>query len=104
MAISLLEERLVSFAKAARRTPRRRQGRPVHSSTLWRWHRRGVKCGDGRIFLEAVKLPSGMATSLEALQRFVDRLNEAPAKSEAVTAPNDAEMTTAIEELDRDGV
>lgn len=76
MSINIRNERLISFVRAAKRIPRRRQGRPVHRSTISRWHRSGIKAGKQRVHLEAVRLPSGMATSVEALQRFIDRLSD----------------------------
>jgi hypothetical protein len=44
----------------------------VRASTLWRWHRVG-KAG---VHLEAARLPGGYVTSIEAIQRFVERLTD----------------------------
>jgi hypothetical protein len=50
MAIDVSKDRLITFAEAAGLLPRRRRGRKVHASTLWRWHRYGVLRGARKIF------------------------------------------------------
>lgn len=74
MPIDIQTEKLLTFSAAARLMPQRRQGRPVHPSTLWRWYRCGVWVGSDRVCLEAVRTPSGMATTAAAMQRFLARL------------------------------
>jgi hypothetical protein len=49
----------------------RRPGRPIHRSTIERWHTRGV----GGVKLETVKLGGIRATTVEALRRFLDRVS-----------------------------
>ncbi len=68
--INIARERLMTLSEAAKCMPRRRMGRPVTKATLLRWHAKGK---DG-IQLEVAVLPGGFATSMEALQRFIDRL------------------------------
>jgi len=68
-------ETLVTLAAAARLRPPGRNGRPTHPSTIFRWTTRGVRgCR-----LEAVRLGAATYTSVEALQRFADRLACEPA-------------------------
>jgi hypothetical protein len=72
MSIDMKTEKLVTFAEGAKLFPPRRQGRPVHPITLWRW----ARVGHHGIKLEAARLPSGWVTSVEALRRFVERLTD----------------------------
>lgn len=74
MAIDIEFETLITLSEASRRLPN-------HPSvtTLWRWWQRGVKGHK----LETAQIGGKRYTSVEALQRFVDRLSaseEAPAK------------------------
>jgi hypothetical protein len=69
----LLFEGLITFSEATRFCPRRRKGRKVHASTIYRWAIHGC----GGIYLEAVKTPSGLCTSIQAIQRFLNRLTMA---------------------------
>ena len=63
----IFDETPLTFSAAARSLP----GRP-HPSTIWRWHRVGVR----GIRLEAVRLGGRYITSQEALDRFAARLSE----------------------------
>ena len=68
--IDLQAETVLTLADAARYVPRRRRGRKVHVSTLYRWAQRGIR----GIKLETLRLGGGLVTSVEALQRFAERL------------------------------
>jgi hypothetical protein len=78
--IDVAKETLVTFREGAKRFPARRRGKPVHHTTLTRWHH----IGHLGVKLEALRLPSGWVTSLEALNRFATRLTEV---SEGAPAP-----------------
>ena len=72
-------ETVLSLAQAARRLPRLRgavaTGKGTHPVTLWRWAKRGLNGPDGeKVRLEIVRVGGTNCTSLEALQRFLDRL------------------------------
>lgn len=82
MAIDVAQEKLITFGELARSLPKRRSDRPVHVSTIHRWHTRGVK----DIRLEGVRIGGAWHTSWEAFRRFVDRLTLQAAGSESVTA------------------
>ncbi len=69
----LQNETLISFTQAAAYLPRR-FGRKVHSSSIWRWARRGIS----GIQLECCRLRARFYTSAEALDRFADRLSRLP--------------------------
>jgi hypothetical protein len=69
----LTQETLLTLAQAARLFPPARRGRPVNSSTLWRWCRRGVRIEGGTVRLECVRISGRWLTSREAISRFVAR-------------------------------
>lgn len=55
--------------------PRARSGRPIHTNTIWRWATKGLKGPNGEVVrLEYGKVGGRNGTTLEALQRFFDRL------------------------------
>jgi hypothetical protein len=66
-------ETLISLTEAASVLPRRRGGRSVNVSCLYRWTKRGCK----GIVLESVQVGATRCTSREALGRFFERLTRA---------------------------
>ncbi|MEW4565771.1 DUF1580 domain-containing protein [Bremerella sp. JC770] len=70
MTIDVKQESLLSFSALAGSLPSRREGRPVHVSTIYRWHAIGLQ----GVTLEAVRVGGGWCTSWEAFARFCDRL------------------------------
>lgn len=68
------DEDLISLADAASRLPRRRGGKSVHSSTIYRWAKVGLK----GVRLETISIGGTKCTSWEALQRFFDELSMVP--------------------------
>ena len=68
--IDLTTETVLTLAAAARLRPPSRGGRPTHPSTLARW----ALCGIRGQRLEVIRLGGALFTSVEALQRFADRL------------------------------
>ncbi len=75
MAIDVFNENVLSLPQAAKRLPRVRNGKPPHVSTLYRWITAGKKCPDGLVArLECVKIGGTTCTSIEALQRYFDRI------------------------------
>src|SRR5262249_6025212 len=77
--IDLKTEAVLTMAEAARHPIlcKRRGGARLHPSTLWRWCMRGVpsKHGGAPIKLETVlQGPNTRVTSVEALERFFERL------------------------------
>jgi hypothetical protein len=63
------DEQKMTLTQAAAWLPRRR-GRRTHVSTLYRWTQTGCR----GVRLEYVQIGATRCTSLEALQRFFDRL------------------------------
>ncbi len=68
--IDIHEETVVRLADAPSHLPSRRGGKRLHIATLYRWSQRGCR----GIKLETVQVGGTLCTSLEALQRFCDRL------------------------------
>jgi hypothetical protein len=68
--IDLKTETLLPLSEAAKKIPPNRSGKKVHTSTVLRWILKGVK----GVALEGTRLGGRWLTSLEALQRFGDRL------------------------------
>jgi len=99
----IANEQLITLSQAAKLMPSRRRGKPVHTTTVWRWYRYGVCRGGERVFLEAVELPSGVATSKEALTRFIRRLTDL---SHGDRRTNSAKVTnpTVKQQLDEKGL
>ena len=80
MAIDVKKEKLITFGGLVKTLPRRRRGKPTHISTGLRWRSLGLK----GIKLEAVRVGGVWMTSMEAFQRFTDRLT-AQAEAAEVT-------------------
>ena len=96
MAINFEHERVLTLAEAARAVPRR-HGRTVHLGTLYRWHSRGLR----GTRLEAIRIGGTLCTSMEALQRFFERLSTGAAS--AAAEPSRA-STVADKELELRGL
>ncbi len=69
--IDLNRENVISLREATKLVPPMRRNRPVNLSTVWRWALRGSR----GVKLETLRLPGGLVTSREALQRFAVRLS-----------------------------
>jgi hypothetical protein len=67
--IDMKSEKLISLPDATSRLPLRR-GQPVNLATLYRW----TTCGVNGVVLEHIQIGGARCTSLEALQRFFDKL------------------------------
>ena len=77
MSINVFEESVLSLTEAAKLLPRRRRGRKVHVSCIFRWAQAGLKSASGMVVrLETVRVGGTKCTSKEALQRFFDRLQD----------------------------
>ena len=73
--IDLKSETVISLSQAAKHStlPRRRAGKRPHVSTLYRWSRHGCR----GVVLETIQFGGTLCTSLEAIQRFANRLTAA---------------------------
>ena len=87
MAIDVFHETVLTFSQAAKRLPRVHGARRISNATIGRWARAGLKAADGTIVrLEAVRLGGTACTSLEAMQRFFNRLQSQSSHSEQTTS------------------
>jgi hypothetical protein len=78
----------LSLSQAARRFPSARQGRPVHSSCVWRWAREGVRLPDGYVVrLECARVSGRWLTSEPALERFIAAQTPTPDVASSPTMP-----------------
>ncbi len=69
--IDLATEEILTLADACSRLPRRRAGSQPHPATLYAWARKGYR----GVRLETIRVGSSLCTSVQALQRFFDRLS-----------------------------
>lgn len=99
--IDLNTETVVSFTEALDHLPHRRGGRPVHVATLYRWAQRGLR----GVQLETLQVGGTRCTSIEALQRFFDRLGGQASPAPNVRTPHQREVarSRADAELERSG-
>ncbi len=63
--IDLATETVITLTQATNHLPRRRGGKKPHPSTLYRWAKDG---------LETIQVGGTLCTSIQALQRFCERL------------------------------
>lgn len=80
--IQIDSERLIALADVPAILPRRRGGKRVNSSCIYRWAQRGLR----GIRLETLQCGGTKVTSKEALARFFRRLEDVnPVYAESVT-------------------
>lgn len=72
MSIDLFTETVVPLGAYPDHVPKL-NGRRLHRTAAYRYAKRGVR----GVKLEVVQLPSGLCTSREAIQRFIERLTQA---------------------------
>jgi integrase len=107
MSIDLSAETVIPLSAAPKNLPSSHTGRPVSFPTVWRWALQGILAADGqRIRLETLKLGGRTVTSMEALQRFAERLS---APEQSASLPRSATATRkaserAAKELGRFGM
>lgn len=99
--LDIIQEEVISLTEATTRLPRRRQGKKPNVATLYRWAQRGCK----GVQLETVQVGGTKCTSVQALQRFFDRLSAGPAATApANSAPSSREFLRVQAELKREGL
>ena len=67
----LLDEKILTFAEAAKTLPKI-GGRRPHAPSVWRWARKGI----GGVKLECRRVGARFCTTAEALERFSKTLSE----------------------------
>jgi hypothetical protein len=65
-----LDEHILTFPEACALLPRRRAGKPVHVSCIYRWTTSGCR----GVILESIQIGGTRCTSREALARFFGRI------------------------------
>ena len=99
--IDISQENVITLAEATRRLPRRRKGKRPHVATLYCWVDRGIR----GIHLEAIRVGGTLCTSVEALQRFCERLSAPNGQPTAKTSPSRrAAVARADRSLDKAGL
>lgn len=97
--LNISTETILTFCEARNRLPRRRRGKRPDVSTLYRWSQVGLK----GVRLETLKIGGQTCTSIEALQRFFDRLSCGHSVQPQPTV--DDRRTSVVEEaLERIGI
>ena len=94
MPIDPISEELLTLSQAARSCLRRRQGKKVHRSSLYRW----ATVGSRGVVLETLQTPGGLCTSKEGLRRFFNQLTKTtPAVSQPCRPTPDGPRNEAVE-------
>ncbi len=91
--ICIHTENLLTLTEASKTLP----GRP-HTSTLWRWHTKGVR---GGVKLETIVIGGLRYTSSEAIERFVERTT-AVADGEPAPQRTTSQRNKAIEKAEQE--
>jgi hypothetical protein len=95
----LSTENVVTLSEAAAHLPRL-NGRKPHTSTLWRWARKGIR----GIKLETRRVGGRFVTSVEALDRFAKTLSEIPLADRPdppPKPPTDRQRQRSVEQAER---
>jgi hypothetical protein len=88
---------LISLPDVPGRLPRRRGGKLPHVSCIYRWAQHGLR----GVRLEVLQCGGTKVTSLEALQRFFERLSAVTA-GETPAARSSAQRQRAADQADKD--
>ena len=100
--IDIQNEEVVSLAEAAKSKclPRRRKGKRPHVATLFRWTTVGVR----GVVLETLQCGGTRCTSLQALQRFFERLSGTDAVQSVPTRRRQQQIARAEADLTEAGI
>jgi hypothetical protein len=97
--IDLATEELIPLSEVPKLLPRRRTGRTIHLSAIYRWRQKGIK----GIRLETATLGGTTYTSKEALARFCERLTgnhqEQPTPTSRMSRGRQAQAARAAQEV-----
>jgi hypothetical protein len=84
VSIVVAEEQVFPLADTPKHVPPRRGGRPLHPATAFRWRNPGVR----GVKLETIRVGGTLCTSVEALQRFFERLSATDGTEPASPPPS----------------
>ena len=96
--IDINHENLLLIREVPRRLPHRPTGRPVHISAVYRWMQPGIR----GVRLEAIKIGGLTYTSIEALQRFFNRLSPAPGELPTPVQPSARPRQRRVGKVDQE--
>jgi hypothetical protein len=92
----------LTLSAAARKLPPHR-GKGVAPSTIWRWHRQGVRTPDGRrVHLELARVGNKWLVSAAALARFI-AISTPAIPTDATTSPSPRTPSQRQRAADRAG-
>jgi hypothetical protein len=94
--IDPFSETVISFADAAKLLPKRRGGKKVHCSTIFRWASVGLR----GVILESTSIGGTKCTSQEKLRLFFAALSEASGTRIPAAKPKAAEREQALADAD----
>lgn len=94
MSINITDNNLLTLREAVQELPRKRRGRTIHRSTIYRWATTGVH----GVRLETVKIGGQLYTTIEALERFTMQCSGADTRREKHTPHR---RQRAIEQAER---
>lgn len=69
----LQNEKIITFGRAAELLPQV-NGKRVHSTSVWRWARKGLR----GVRLDCLRIGGRFVTSMEAVERFTEALANVP--------------------------
>jgi hypothetical protein len=100
--VDVFNDEILSIAQAARSLPSVREGKKPHPNTIIRWAKSGIKSKSGRIIrLEIFRVGGTTCTSVSALRRFFDRLNDIePVNTPQLPAKLQKALTKQAEEAE----
>ena len=101
MAIDITKETVISPRDAVSHLPRRRKGKRPALATIYRWMEPGVR----GVKLEYLQVGNCRCTSVQALQRFFERLTHASPPASHRSPPSRQRAAAAAErELRQEGL
>ena len=96
--IDLNEEQLIALADVPAILPKRRSGKRIHLSCVYRWAQRGLR----GIRLETLQCGGTKVTSKKALARFFQQLDESPPQRTESRTSRSRRRQMDIERADRE--
>lgn len=99
MSIHLNKETILSLRDVTKLLPRRRGGKNVSVSCVYRWTGKGCK----GVVLESIQIGGTRCSSKEALKRFFDQLGRKVAPKNAVEGKRHSDEIHVERELKKQG-
>ncbi len=96
MSIDVATQTVFPLADTPAHVPRRRGGKKLNKATAFRWAKDGLR----GVRLETLRVGGTLCTSVEALQRFFERLSEEEPRATQMRTP--AARQNALARVDRE--